>query len=257
MIDLNADVGESFGAWHLGDDAGLMPFITSANVACGLHAGDPGTLWATISLARQYDVAVGAHPGYPDLAGFGRREMELSAREIEDMVLYQLGAAYAFARAASHELQHVKPHGALYNRAARDSIVAEAIVRAIAAFDQGLILVGLAGSLLVEVGRQVGLQVAQEAFADRAYEPDGTLRSRTLPGAVLSDTSAVVEQAIAIAMRGCVQSVDGATVAVRADTICLHGDTPGAVAHARAVRAGLEQAGVSLRPLREVLQGTT
>lgn len=257
MIDLNADVGESFGTWHLGDDAGLMPFITSANVACGLHAGDPTTLRTTISLARQNDVAVGAHPGYPDLAGFGRRDMELSAREIEDMVVYQLGATYAFARAASCELQHVKPHGALYNRAARDRLVADAIVRAIATFDRRLILVGLAGSLLVEAGRQGGLQVAQEAFADRDYEPDGTLRSRALPGAVLTDTNAIVEQAIAIATRGCVQSVDGVTVAVRADTICLHGDTPGAVAHARAVRAGLEQAGVRLRPLREVLQGTT
>lgn len=254
MIDLNADVGESFGAWSLGDDAGVMQFITSANVACGLHAGDPATLRTTIRLAQQHGVAVGAHPGYPDLAGFGRREMELSFREIEDTMLYQLGAAYAFARATRSELQHVKPHGALYNRAARDRVVAEAIARAIAAFDPGLILVGLAGSALIDAGQQVGLPVAQEAFADRAYEPDGMLRSRKLPGSVLTDLADIVRQAIAIATLGRVQSVNGEHVGVHADTICLHGDTPGAVAHAQAVRAGLEQAGVTISPLREVLR---
>lgn len=254
MIDLNADVGESLGTWQLGDDAGLMPFITSANVACGLHAGDPTTLRATVRLASQHGVAVGAHPGYPDLQGFGRRAMELSVDEIEAVVLYQLGAAYAFARATQVELQHVKPHGALYNRAARDMAAAEAIARAIAVFDNRLILVGLAGSALVEAGRQAGLVVAREAFADRAYEPDGMLRSRTLPGAVLTETSDVVRQALAIATMGRVWSVDGEQVELSADTLCLHGDTPGAVAHALAVRAGLEQGGVRLGTLREVLR---
>ena len=253
MIDLNADVGESFGAWRLGDDAGLMPFITSANVACGLHAGDPGTLRATIGLAAQHRVAVGAHPGYADLQGFGRRAMELAPREVEDLVLYQLGAAYAFARHAQVAFEHVKPHGALYNRAARDMATAEAIARAIAAFDKRLILVGLAGSALIDAGRQAGLRVAREGFADRAYEPDGMLRSRSLPDAVLVETSDVVAQALALATTGAVRSVGGTQVQVHADTICLHGDTPGAVEHARAVRHGLERAGVQVRPLREVL----
>jgi UPF0271 protein len=253
MIDLNADVGESFGAWRLGDDAGLMPALSSANIACGWHAGDPATLRATVDLARRHGVAVGAHPGYPDLQGFGRRAMELSLSDIEDLVLYQLGAAFAFARAAGVELQHVKPHGALYNRAAVDAEVASAIARAVAAFDRTLILVGLAGSAAVEAGQRCGLQVAREAFADRGYEPDGTLRSRTLPGAVLTETAAVVRQAIEIATNGRVRSVTGEPVEVGADTICLHGDTPGAVAHARAVRRGLEQAGSAVRSLREVL----
>jgi UPF0271 protein len=211
------------------------------------------TLRATIALAGRHGVAVGAHPCYPDLNGFGRRAMDLSAGEIEDLVLYQLGAAYAFARAAGVEMQHVKPHGALYNRAAQDLPAAEAIARAIATFDRRLILVGLAGSALVEAGRQAGLPVASEAFADRVYEPGGTLRSRTRPGAVLGSTDDVVRQAIAIATEGRVRSVDGDDVSLKADTICLHGDTPGAVAHARAVRAGLERAGVRIGSLRAVL----
>ena len=256
MIDLNADVGESFGAWRLGDDAGLMSALSSANIACGWHAGDPATLRTTVDLARRHGVAVGAHPGYPDLQGFGRRAMELSLSDIEDLVLYQLGAAFAFARAAGVELQHVKPHGALYNRAAVDADVASAIARAVAAFDRTLILVGLAGSIAVEAGQRCGLPTAREAFADRGYEPDGTLRSRMLPGAVLTETAAVVRQAIEIATTGRVRSVTGEPVEVGADTICLHGDTPGAVEHARAVRVGLEQAGIAVRPLHEVLGGS-
>jgi UPF0271 protein len=253
VIDLNADVGESFGAWHLGDDARLMQFITSANVACGFHAGDPATLRTTIRLAVEHGVAAGAHPGYNDLPGFGRRAIEMSARDIEDMVLYQLGATFAFAHAAGVDLDHVKPHGALYNRAAEDMATAAAIARAVAAFDDGLILVGLAGSALIDAGRQEGLLVAREAFADRVYEPHGMLRSRSLPGAVLTETADVVRQALAIATVGRVRSVDGVQVEVIADTICLHGDTPGAVEHAHAVRIALEQAGVEVTRLRRVL----
>jgi UPF0271 protein len=235
-IDLNADVGESYGAWSLGEDEALIPLVSSVNVAAGLHAGDPVVLGRTVALAAAHGVAVGAHPGYPDLAGFGRREMALSPAEIEASVLYQVGAVAAFTRAAGIELRHVKAHGALYNRAARDEGAARAIARAVRRFDASLVLVGLAGSAMIAAGREAGLAVAEEAFADRAYEADGTLRSRDLPGAVLDDPAAAAAQALAI--------VNGI---VRADTICIHGDRPGAAARARAVRAALLAAGTEIR----------
>ncbi|HEY3336406.1 MAG TPA: 5-oxoprolinase subunit PxpA [Candidatus Limnocylindrales bacterium] len=245
-IDLNADVGESLGAWQLGDDEALIPLVSSVNVAAGLHAGDPVTIARTVAIAAGCGVAVGAHPGYPDLAGFGRRAMALSTDEIEASVLYQVGAVGAFARAAGVELRHVKAHGALYTRAARDEATAAAITRAVAAYSRELVLVALAGSALVAAGRAAGLTVAEEAFADRAYEPDGSLRARDLDGAVIDDTSAAAAQALTI-VRGVVTAWGGAQVAVRADTVCVHGDLPGAVARARAVRAALEGAGVEIR----------
>lgn len=253
MIDLNCDVGEAYGAWLAGSDAALLPLVTSANIACGFHAGDPGVIRATVRIARRHGVAIGAHPGYPDLQGFGRRAMALTPAEMEDIVLYQIGAVAAFARAAGAALAHVKPHGALYNRAVWDRLAADAIVHAIFDFDRTLILVGLAGSAIVEAGMAIGLPVAREAFADRGYEADGSLRARNLLGALLPSVDAVVAQAISIVRDGCVQAVTGEQVLIEADTLCLHGDTPGAVEFARAVRAGLEQTGISVGPLAEVL----
>ncbi|HEX5828205.1 MAG TPA: 5-oxoprolinase subunit PxpA [Candidatus Limnocylindrales bacterium] len=245
-IDLNADVGESLGAWSLGEDEALIPLVSSVNVAAGFHAGDPVVIERTVALAARHGVAVGAHPGYPDLAGFGRRAMVLTPAETEAAVLYQVGAVAAFARAAGVELRHVKTHGALYNHAARDEATAAAIARAVASFSRSLVLVGLAGSALVAAGRAAGLTVAEEAFADRAYEPDGSLRARSLDGAVLDDPEAAAAQALEIA-HGRVRAHDGTTIAVRADTICVHGDLPGATARARAVRQALEGAGIGIR----------
>jgi UPF0271 protein len=245
-IDLNADVGESYGAWSLGEDEALIPLVTSVNVACGAHAGDPDVIARTVALASRHGVAVGAHPGYPDRAGFGRREMALSPDEIERSVVVQVGAVWAASRAAGVPLHHVKAHGALYNRAARDAETALAIARAVASVDDGLFLVALAGSVQLDAARSMGLRVVEEAFADRAYEADGSLRSRTLEGAVLDDPAAVAAQALAI-VRGSVTAVDGSTVRLRADSICVHGDLPGAAARARAVREALASAGVELR----------
>ncbi len=248
-IDLNADVGESYGAWPLGEDEALIPWVTSVNVAAGVHAGDPLTIERTVSLAMAHGVAIGAHPGYPDLAGFGRRAMALTAAEIEVSVLYQVGAVAGFARGAGTQLRHVKAHGALYNRAARDRAAADAIARAVRRFDPALVLVGLAGSALVAAGREAGLEVAEEAFADRAYEPDGSLRSREHDDAVLEDPAAAATQAVAI-VRGKLRARDGSPLALPADTICVHGDLPGAAARARAVREALEAAGVVVRAFR-------
>ncbi len=248
-LDLNADMGESFGRWTLGADAALLPLVTSANIACGFHAGDPGVMAQTVAAAAAAGVAVGAHPGYPDLAGFGRRNLDMSAAELEAAVLYQIGALAAFARAAGVDLAHVKPHGALYNRAALDAAVAEPIARAVRRFSAHLILVGLAGSISLAAGESVGLRVAAEAFADRAYEADGTLRDRRLPGAVLSTPAAAAAQAVAIA-QGRLRAHDGTLLPLTAATLCLHGDTPDAVAYATAVRAALDAADVAVRGLR-------
>ena len=245
-IDLNADTGESLGPWPLGEDEALIPLVSSVNVAAGFHAGDPVVIERTVALAVRHSVAIGAHPGYPDLAGFGRRAMGLSPTEIEAAVLYQVGAVAAFARAAGSDLRHVKAHGALYNRAARDEAAAAAIARAVRRFSGDLVLVGLAGSVLVAAGRAAGLAVAEEAFADRAYEADGSLRARDLPGAVLDDPAEAAAQALAI-VRGSVAVAGGGMLAVRADTICVHGDLPGAVARARAVREALLGAGIEIR----------
>jgi UPF0271 protein len=249
-IDLNSDLGESFGPWPMGQDAALMASISSANVACGFHAGDPGAMRATIALAREKGVAIGAHPGFPDLVGFGRREMKATAAEVEDLVLYQLSALAGMASAQGMRLQHVKAHGALYNMACRDRALAEAIAKAVASFDRSLILFGLPNSELLRAGEAAGLPVAAEVFADRAYDPDGSLTSRTKPGSVIHDTQQVVERAIKMVKEKQVIAVDGSTIALHADTICLHGDTPGAAEHARAVRAGLESAGIAVRHLR-------
>jgi UPF0271 protein len=243
-IDLNADVGESFGPWPMGDDAALMPSLTSANIACGLHAGDPGVMRRTLQLARTHGVAVGAHPGFPDLQGFGRRDMRLSPQEVEDLVLYQVGALAGIAAAEGMRLQHVKPHGALYNMAAREAPLAAAIARAVAAIDRSLVLFGLPGSALLAEGERAGLRVAAEIFADRSYEADGSLTPRHRPGSVISDPSVVVERAVAMVTTRTVVAATGEQVALQADTLCLHGDTPGAAELARRLRAALESRGV-------------
>nr|NIV35752.1 5-oxoprolinase subunit PxpA [Anaerolineae bacterium] len=211
-IDLNCDVGESHGAYRIGADEALMPWITSANVACGYHAGDPLVMDRTVRLAVQCGVGIGAHPGYPDLLGFGRRQMQLSPEEIENYVLYQVGALGAFVRSAGAKLAHVKPHGALYNAAAKDIEMARAIARGVARVRSDLILVGLAGSVLIEAAQEAGLRVAREGFADRAYNPDGTLRSRKLPGAVIEEPAMAAERAVRIARNGSVVAYAGEEV---------------------------------------------
>jgi len=248
-IDLNCDMGESFGAYTIGADAEVMASISSANVACGYHGGDPAVMRRTVRLAREAGVAVGAHPGFQDLAGFGRREMRLAPQEIEDMVLYQIGALAAIAQSEGVRLQHVKAHGALYNMAAKDRLLADAIARAVAAFDRSLMLFGLPGSELTRAGAACGLRVVSEGFADRAYEPDGSLTPRSRAGAVIHDTEAVVRRAVRMAVDGRVTATDGSEIAMHVETICTHGDTPGAQALTRALRAGLERAGATVAPV--------
>lgn len=247
-IDLNCDMGESFGAWTMGQDDAVLAHVTSANIACGFHAGDPLTMRRTVAAAARRGVAVGAHPSLPDLAGFGRREMRVSADETYAMTLYQIGALAAVARAAGTQLHHVKPHGALYNMAARDRRLADAIAAAVRDFDRALILVGLAGSELPGAGAAAGLAVAHEAFADRRYEADGSLLARSKAGAVIDDVDTALAQAIVIAARGEAETAGG-TLRIRADTICVHGDRPDAALFARRLREGLEAAGLSVAPL--------
>ena len=240
-VDLNADVGESSG-----HDPDLMPHITSANVACGFHAGDPGVMRATVTLAREHGVAVGAHPGFPDLEGFGRRELQVSPRDVEDFVVYQIGALAGIAAAQGVRLQHVKPHGALFNMAVRDAALADAIARATTLIDRSMILFGLPGSELIAAGRRAGLRTVCEVFADRAYEPDGTLVSRQRPGAVIDDPGIVLERVVRMVRDKAVDAIDGSRVALEVDTICVHGDTPGAADLAARIRKALAEAGIDV-----------
>jgi UPF0271 protein len=227
----------------------LFKSITSANVAAGFHAGDPSVLRDTIRLAKQHGVAVGAHPGLPDLVGFGRRELHVTPKEAEDLVLYQVAAVAGVAAAEGVKLQHVKPHGALFNMAVRDRELSDAIARAVAAFDKGLILFGLPGSEILSAGRAAGLRVAAEVFADRAYEPDGSLASRRKPGAVIHDAGVVVARAVRMVKENAVNAIEGSLVTLEADTICVHGDTPGSDDLAARIRAGLETAGITVRAI--------
>jgi len=251
-VDINADMGESFGAWTMGDDASLLPYISSANVACGFHGGDPRVMARTVAAAKAHGVGVGAHPSFPDLVGFGRRNMDVTAEEARTDVLYQLGALSAFCRAAGVPLQHVKPHGQLNNLAMVQRPLADAICAAVAAFDPTLIVVAYGGEL-ARAAEAAGLTVAYEAYADRAYEPDGRLVSRREPGSVLHDPEQVVERALRMVLEQRVQARDGSWVALRVDTLCVHGDTPGAPALAARLRAALEMEGVAVRPLGQFL----
>jgi UPF0271 protein len=249
-VDLNADVGESFGAWTQGHDVELLAHITSANVACGFHAGDPGVMRATVALAREHRVAVGAHPGFPDLSGFGRREMRMAPQDVEDLVVYQIGALAAVAAAQGMRLQHVKAHGALYNMAVTEFALADAIARATAAVDRSLVLLGLPGSQLLKAGERAGLRTASEVFADRAYRADGTLVPRTQPGALIHDEDAVVRRVVAMVRERAVVAEDGTHVPLQVDTLCVHGDTPGAARLAARVRSALNDAGVEVGAFR-------
>lgn len=254
-IDLNADLGESFGPWPMGHDEALMRAITSANVACGFHAGDPGVMRATVALAKTHGVAVGAHPGFPDLGGFGRREMQCTPQEVEDFTVYQVAALAGVSAAQGVRLQHVKAHGALYNMACRDRALADAIARATASVDRSLVLLGLPGSELLRAGERAGLRVAAEVFADRAYEPDGSLASRRKPGSVIHDPAAVVARAVRMVRNRDVVATDGSTITLDADTMCVHGDTPGAADLASAIRSALEASGVTVGALGGVGRG--
>ena len=246
-FDFNCDMGESFGPWKMGLDEQVIRFITSANVACGFHAGDPAVMRRTVQLAEAHGVGVGAHPGFPDLQGFGRRNLSATPDEVRDDLLYQIGALTAFTR--TKKLQHVKPHGALYNMAVPGGDLARAIGEAVLEADPSLILVVLAGSKWAEQARQMGVRVAREAFADRALMPDGALVPRSKPGAVIHNRSAVIERSLRLAAEKTVVAISGEVVHVDADTLCLHGDTPDAVSLASALRAALEGAGVELAPL--------
>ncbi len=246
-MDLNSDLGESFGAWRMGDDAAMLDIVSSANVACGFHAGDPAGILETLRAAAARGVAVGAHVGYPDLVGFGRRALDPSSRELVADVIYQVGALQGLATAAGTRVRYVKPHGALYNTIAHDERQAADVISAILAIDPELILMGLAGSPLLGWAESRGLRVAAEAFADRAYTPQGALVSRREPGAVLHDPDQVAARMLELVRTGELTAIDGSRVRLRADSICVHGDSPGAVALARAVRDGLAAAGVRLQ----------
>jgi len=246
-VDLNCDLGESFGAWHIGADTEVMPHITSANIACGFHAGDPAVMRRTVAACLEHGVAIGAHPGFPDLVGFGRREMDVSPDDVHDLVVYQVGALHAFARSAGGRVQHVKPHGALYNMAARRIDLANAIVRAVRGLDESISLFGLAGSTLIAAAESVGLRAVHEVFADRAYLADGTLVPRSRSDATVHDVALAARRAVRMVQEGRVTSVDGPDLSVRADTICIHGDRPDAGTMVAAVRGALHAAGIDVR----------
>ena len=247
-MDINSDLGESYGAWRMGDDMAMLAIVTSANVACGFHAGDPAGILQTLKAAAAHGVAVGAHVAYPDLVGFGRRNMDPTSAELVADVIYQIGALQGLARAAGTRVRYVKPHGALYNTIAHDERQASDVIAAMQAADPQLTLLALAGSPLVERARARGLAVVAEAFADRAYNDDGSLVSRRLPGAVLHDPDAVAERMLQWVERGELPSISGRPVRIEADSICVHGDSPGAVEMARRIRARLAAAGVPLAP---------
>jgi UPF0271 protein len=248
-IDINCDMGESFGAYKLGRDPEVMDYISSANVACGWHAGDPMVMEQTVRLARGKGVAVGAHPGYPDLMGFGRRRMDLSPGEIENYMLYQMGALHAFARAHGLPLQHIKAHGALGNLAFVDLEASKAVARAALRFSREVIFVALTGTVMVQAAKEVGVRFAEEAYADRVYNADGTLQSRKIFGSVIHDPEKAARQALTIVREGFVTAHDGTRVRVKPETLCVHGDTPTAVLILQKIREELRQASIAVKPM--------
>jgi 5-oxoprolinase (ATP-hydrolysing) subunit A len=249
-LDLNCDMGESYGSWSIGNDAALLDHVTSANIACGFHAGDPGTMRRTVRLAVEKGVAIGAHPSLPDLQGFGRRTMGITPDEAYDLVVYQVGALAAFAQACGGRLAHVKPHGALYNMAASDRRLADAVAAAVKDTNSRLVLFGLAGSELVRAGEAASLTVANEVFADRTYQDDGTLTPRSRPDAIIRDVDASIEHVLRMVEEGRVKTLQGAQVAVRADTLCIHGDEPEALAFVQKIRHALAARGIELAPVQ-------
>jgi len=246
-IDINCDLGESYGQFRVGHDREVMPYITSANIACGFHAGDPMVMAQTVNLAKQYKVTVGAHPGYPDLMGFGRRDMTLTKEEVKNYIIYQVGALQAFARVVGVKLEHIKPHGALYNMAADDEALSKAIIEAVDSIDTKIILFALSKSKTAKMAAEAGLRVACEVFADRAYNPDGSLASRKVPGAIIEDPKVVIERAIKMVKNGTVVAINGAVVGLgKVHTICVHGDTPTAVELVKSLKKGLIDAGIEV-----------
>jgi UPF0271 protein len=247
-VDLNCDMGESFGAWRMGDDDALLQHVSSANIACGFHAGDPSVMKQVVQAAAARGVAIGAHPGFPDLSGFGRRNMDIAPDAVYDMVAYQVGALIGIARTAGVPVAHVKAHGALYNMATRDAALASALAQAVHDVDRALIFFGLPGSLLISEAERLGLRVANEVFADRSYESDGSLTSRSIPGALIADPEMAAHRGVGMVLDGVVEARDGTRVQVRADTICIHGDGAHAAQTAQLLRQGLEEAGVRILP---------
>ena len=245
-VDLNCDMGESFGNWTIGDDAAILPFVSSVNIACGFHAGDPSVMRVTVHAAAAHHVAVGAHPGLPDLAGFGRREMAVSPQAVYDMTSYQIGALRGIARAAGVTVKHIKPHGALYNMAAVRSPIADAIALAVRDTDGSLTLVALSGSCLIDAGRATGLRTASEVFADRNYMPDGTLVPRSAPNAIVNDVDEAAARAVRMVQSHRVTAIDGSDVTVLAETICIHGDAPYAALFAQRIRVALAAADIAV-----------
>lgn len=251
QIDLNCDLGESFGAYKIGLDQDILEYVTSANIACGFHAGDPSVMRKTVALAAERGVKMGAHPGLPDLLGFGRRNMVISPEEAYDLVVYQIGALSGFLKAEGLHMQHVKPHGALYNMAAVDQKLSDAIAKAVYKVDPGLILFGLAESELVKAGERIGLQTANEVFADRTYQSDGTLTPRSQPDALIESDDAAVTQVIKMVKEGAVKSQQGHDVSLKADTVCIHGDGAHALTFAQKIRKQLKAAGIEVTAISE------
>jgi 5-oxoprolinase (ATP-hydrolysing) subunit A len=225
-VDLNCDLGESYGLYKIGNDEEVLRHITSANIACGFHAGDHNVMMETVKMAKSHGVKIGAHPGFPDLHGFGRREMHLTPQEIYNLTVYQIGAIEAVAKACGTKVVHVKPHGALYNSATRDQVVADAVAHAVLDVNPDIVLFGLAGSLLVKAGKEKGLRVAQEVFADRNYQPDGTLTPRSQSDAMIHDTDAAIRRVLRMVKHGEIEAIDGTVIEIKADTLCIHGDEP-------------------------------
>lgn len=254
-VDLNCDLGESFGNYRLGMDEMVLPFISSANVACGFHASDPLVMMKTVKMAVENHTAVGAHPGYPDLVGFGRRNMSVSFDEAKSMVMYQVGALEAFCRANGIVMQHVKPHGAMYNMAGKDAVLAKAICEGIHEVNPDLILLGQAGSELAKAAEAAGLAVAAEVFADRAYEEDGSLVARSKPGAMITDEEEAIARVLRMVTEGKVQAITGKDIEIKADSICVHGDGPKALEFVKKIRARLEAEGIEIVTIREVIFG--
>ena len=253
IVDLNCDMGESFGAYKIGHDEDILDFVTSANIACGFHAGDPATMRKTVKLALEKNVGIGAHPGLPDLVGFGRRDMKITPQEAYDLVLYQMGALYGFVKAEGGTLQHVKPHGALYNMAAQSQPLSEAIAEAVYKLDPELILFGLAGSELVKAGKKIGLRCASEVFSDRTYQQDGSLTSRSNPDALIKDHTIAVKQVIRMVKEGKVHSLQGVEISIDADTICIHGDGEHALAYAKYISSALEEASIKVAKIQDYI----
>ena len=248
FADLNSDLGESFGAYKIGEDDQIIPLVSSVNIACGWHAGDPLVMQKAVALAKQYGVSIGAHPGFPDLMGFGRRTMNATPAEVKAYIQYQVGALDAFCRAAGVKLHHVKPHGAMYNMAGADIRLARAVAEAVAEIDDSLILLVLSGSEMIRAADEIGLPSASEVFADRAYEEDGSLRARSQPDAVIRDEAECAARVLRMVTEGKVTAVTGRDIDIRADSICVHGDSPEALLFVRRIRETLKNGGVEIKP---------